>query len=492
MIRIIALVTVVMLHCPGVLAQSFDCGQAQSQVERAICSSEELASLDESLADTYRQFRDSLDPEQRERATALQRLWLESRDRLCANGDPNSIVFCLKQIYTEWLTYGRSGVLFAHVVLESGETHVSPIVDNWRFEYHETDFESDASERIFEARLGLFVDDTEYLLMATNQNQISSRHEYLRELPNAIGYFLTSQGDLHVGFIVQENSSGGTCGYFERRDFVFLNRHVEAPQEFHRLNLSFSTVCPGRNEGVRSVTVADDGALEFMTPKGGHHMYAVQFVEPHITRIDSNTGLVEEYVRVDVSMTHFEGEPYDDLIARAAEFLQVQEGVHQNGATSDCGIPIYTTNIYWWLKQGEIPASLAQEGRPFGFQQLQHFVFEVLRPGHIEQATHYKPFIDGVLKYLDDMREVENWESRLRNAAGQYPAGGYDYEMADWTSNPFLEAGFPTNTCFNELRSVWRAVDLEQWIYLFWARRQQQGNLEVTERMLRRISAMLE
>lgn len=41
-----------------------------------------------------------------------------------------------------------------------------------------------------------------------------------------------------------------------------------------------------------------------------------------------------------------------------------------------------------------ISQSLLEEGRPFGFLQLQHFIFNVLTPEHPETVGHYNPFVE--------------------------------------------------------------------------------------------------
>ncbi len=472
-------------------AQSFDCAAAATGVERAICADPELAALDESLAETYRSITDSMPETQRENAAALQQLWLQSRDSRC-EGDPNGIASCVRSVYEEWLRMGRAGILFAEDHLENREWHDSPLIPDWRFQYVEIEQAPGDLERRYTSELNLHVGDQQYQL-AYNDNEVYGPVSYRRSLPNAVGYFLTRYGHLHVGFVRHYQSDGGACGWHDRRVFHFLYRHANTPKDFHQLSLSDEAECVGPTAGLRTVSAIEDGALEIMEPLAGPSHD--RLTAPWVTRVDSETGTVTEHVRVDSSTSHFEGEPYEDLIARTLDSIQTIESWAHNSELNDCGVPTRATHNYRSLRVGSVQQSLIDEGRPFGFLQLQHYVFNVLTPEHVEPVRHYKPFIDGALRYLDGMRRFDDWESRLVEAADRYPGrspGVYDYEVVDWPGNPFADAGFPTDPCFTGAQSIWWAVDLEEWIYLFWARRLADGNLDVTEQLLRRISAAME
>lgn len=67
---------------------SFDCRQAQSQVQREICASERLAALDRAMDELYRAFVVRAPPPQRAGAEAERKAWLMARDGLCRAGDP--------------------------------------------------------------------------------------------------------------------------------------------------------------------------------------------------------------------------------------------------------------------------------------------------------------------------------------------------------------------------------------------------------------------
>ena len=84
MIRLLAALMLGLVALPT-WAQSFDCADATSSIELAICSDEDLAGLDEAITDTYRDVRDSLPAEHRESVTAMQQAGCRSR----SSGDPN-------------------------------------------------------------------------------------------------------------------------------------------------------------------------------------------------------------------------------------------------------------------------------------------------------------------------------------------------------------------------------------------------------------------
>lgn len=72
---------------------SFDCAKAASEIEKAICSDEELAALDLRLAEVYRGLKD--EPEIGPSTRSEQVTWLKSKRAACKTVD------CLKAVYTE-------------------------------------------------------------------------------------------------------------------------------------------------------------------------------------------------------------------------------------------------------------------------------------------------------------------------------------------------------------------------------------------------------
>ncbi|MBB6485855.1 lysozyme inhibitor LprI family protein [Rhizobium lusitanum] len=82
-------------------AQSFDCGKAQTAIEKAICASPPLIVKDTSLAAAYRQATSDLggDPAKLAELKQQQRRWLSDRDKSCTDSDPTHLTKCLLTIY---------------------------------------------------------------------------------------------------------------------------------------------------------------------------------------------------------------------------------------------------------------------------------------------------------------------------------------------------------------------------------------------------------
>ncbi|MBY4612774.1 lysozyme inhibitor LprI family protein [Rhizobium redzepovicii] len=82
-------------------AQSFDCGKAQSAIEKAICASPALIAQDTALAASYRQALADLngDPTRLNDLRQQQRRWLADRNKSCVDTDPGRLTACLATSY---------------------------------------------------------------------------------------------------------------------------------------------------------------------------------------------------------------------------------------------------------------------------------------------------------------------------------------------------------------------------------------------------------
>lgn len=89
------------LNVSKTITSSFDCTSAKSQVELLICSDQELASLDKTMADQYQALIKKM-PKKQE-VLELQRQFLKLRTELCIEPTPKNIqrssVGCLKDLY---------------------------------------------------------------------------------------------------------------------------------------------------------------------------------------------------------------------------------------------------------------------------------------------------------------------------------------------------------------------------------------------------------
>jgi uncharacterized protein len=80
-------------------AASFDCANARSPVEKAICGNQELSAADEALAASYKAVLAQLSPDAQDRVRDGQRDWLKYVRTICPPG--GNIAQCLKDTLSE-------------------------------------------------------------------------------------------------------------------------------------------------------------------------------------------------------------------------------------------------------------------------------------------------------------------------------------------------------------------------------------------------------
>jgi uncharacterized protein YecT (DUF1311 family) len=72
-------------RCIGIIADPCaDRPDAQSTADQVACAAREFAVWDDILNETYRRLRVKLDAEQKVKLRAMQRAWIDSRERSCA------------------------------------------------------------------------------------------------------------------------------------------------------------------------------------------------------------------------------------------------------------------------------------------------------------------------------------------------------------------------------------------------------------------------
>jgi len=99
----------VMRADPRLPAASFDCAQARTATEHALCSEVALARLDRQVAENFsRHLRDLPDAAAKTGLRDAQRAWLARRDGACAGQSADARTACLIGLYKERLAW------FAH------------------------------------------------------------------------------------------------------------------------------------------------------------------------------------------------------------------------------------------------------------------------------------------------------------------------------------------------------------------------------------------
>lgn len=112
---------------------SFDCGKASTAVERAICASTTLSTLDRDLATAYSDRRNALSKSGRDQLLSEQRNWISIRDRCgadvnCLASAMTSRISALSQSATKsptittsysgrWQPYGREATFHSAMTL---------------------------------------------------------------------------------------------------------------------------------------------------------------------------------------------------------------------------------------------------------------------------------------------------------------------------------------------------------------------------------------
>jgi uncharacterized protein len=83
---------------------TFPCSRAQTDAEKRVCASADLAQLDRQLGAGYKKVRQPLSPAQQEKLTAQQNQWRERRDR-CGNND-----VCIAVVYSQRIADFQQGL----------------------------------------------------------------------------------------------------------------------------------------------------------------------------------------------------------------------------------------------------------------------------------------------------------------------------------------------------------------------------------------------
>ena len=76
---------------------SFDCAEAKTEVEKAVCDLSDVAFLDVKVDEVYKSWLDQLNPADSDTLVQEQKAWLRKRDVIC--GEDWDIDHCLEELY---------------------------------------------------------------------------------------------------------------------------------------------------------------------------------------------------------------------------------------------------------------------------------------------------------------------------------------------------------------------------------------------------------
>lgn len=109
-----------LLSCAGARAASFDCRQAKTPMERAICGNAALSALDERMAQSYQRAMAALSPAGGAALKTSQRTWLRYVPQVCRPAPPTQApdVACLtKELQQRVQRLDQAGVKLGTLVL---------------------------------------------------------------------------------------------------------------------------------------------------------------------------------------------------------------------------------------------------------------------------------------------------------------------------------------------------------------------------------------
>lgn len=461
---------------------SFNCELASTPVEYSICDSDHLSELDRMLSGEYSNFLAALPSDKKELARSMQRIWVKNRGVGC---DQEEFAECIKENYYQWINNISKNVLVVEVPLTEIEAAISyPFdrnIDLSMEVIHGEDlseYEIDESYRLLTSE-GHTIHEGNYWRSGTSWQTNRATH---------IVYYLSGSGMYHVALKKLYEDFGGRCMANTEYSLEFLTPS-NLENSISSVTLFESKELCGLHESqLLDWSVSDTGSLLFLEPVTNNFYYQSTFVEIKATEIVSSESREREFYYVDDSLVSFLGTPYPEIIdSVVSNNRRMQLSIESASCESD----VYSLSDYWQLKD-----VLAQYN--LGFNQIEFYANNILRPDAMEAAMIYRPLLEAALMYLDKARSVSDWRSKIVSAAREYPkiqaTGSYYYVgNSDWDINPFVEAGFFTDSeCYSKLPSIWVHASMEEWFYLFWARRVNDGRLDRTESFMNLILGLME
>ena len=135
---------------------------------------------------------------------------------------------------------------------------------------------------------------------------------------------------------------------------------------------------------------------------------------------------------------------------------------------------------------------------PHGNSHIEQILFslrERVSLAWIKDSRTYSDQVGVFLDYLDRIKSVPDWQSRLTSLGEHEIYRGQRWQRVigspDFYS-PVADSGFPASgDCMFEVRSPAVGINLDEWIYLFWYRRLLKDEVDKTEEALRFIMSVM-
>lgn len=480
-------------------APSFNCAKAASETEKTICANPELSALDSKMAIAYKNFIAQLSTDQRSTALRLQRLWIKNRQAGCDEHQP--LVDCLLESYKTWLTAINNQTLLVIIPLQVDMLFQDPFSEHiqWKLEKNSDKKEDDKEYELNEHFYLYSINKGKKIVIEEGSLAKYSSIDYESTLPTHLYYYLTVTGVRYQAYLVTKEGSGGRCYSELVKTLKFLGKSIS--KSFGEvLLLEGDYACDTYEKSVRNWKTNENGELEFYFVDFESFYQQTPFVEIIQTRVNAKTETLKTLAFLDESITTFEGKPYNQIMESLTKTVvnvsptiektnnyydlnQLQTEEKSLAKSDSCTEVIPNYYAYIALKESLMNHFI-------GFKQLQFMAFNVLKREDLVVGKPYKPLIEKTLLYLKKIKETPEWQEKLLNAAKKFPeiqaTANYYYEFdMPFESNPFEDAGFYSDkSCYAMARSPLHHASLEEWIYLFWARRVKDESLGVTEKLL--------
>lgn len=465
---------------------SFDCEKATTDVEHAICESTTISQLDSEMSLLYQQYINKLPKEHLGTAKKMQRLWIKRRGK-CS--DTDKLTECIEKNYSKWLEAMHKGVLLASIPIgESANEIRSPFNSNTLFKLKVTPSTENLYEGVRSESYELYLTEKDSVKTLHSGNLFSFGNDYKEDKILRVLFYLSVNGKKHVALMRSQANYGGRCSASRTIDLHFLANNQQH-DKIKKINMSEADeACGTYYSELYNWEVAPNGNLIFSNLEDYSFYHQQVFTEIKATEIDSEQGSYKSYYWVDPSNETYLGVEYSKIIEDVERGIW---GINNISGTELCVIPGNGLSDYWRLKE-----ILSQY--KLGFNQIEFYSQNILAPEKLRAALQYRPLLEAALFYLNEARKVPNWKNKIVESAKKYPqiqasSNFYYSGDSDWDFNPFVEAGFYTdNNCYSQQSSPWSHASMEEWYYLFWARRIEDGYLERAENILRLVINMMD
>lgn len=494
---------------------SFDCELAQSKSEKTICASENLSALDVKLTQAYKEFRSFLPKESGALARKLQINWIRSREKRCIeNGYPDyfgyetkvndynpyaseNIEECLTEYYHFALSAFSKGVLISSVFINPSDTDLRlgfPNIDRVNVVYETIeqrnclDSEGNPAGAFEKTRYELISNGKTYLL-GNGQIDICGISGY-EERVAELRLYLTNKGSFLPAIRLVRNNAGGRCGFDHSSALQFLDIPVKGDRvvfysgdSSSEINLLTQTYACGATSDSTEGWSLENGKLNFNYLNDPSWYYWIKFASVYSVRVDPRTN---SYVRRAPSEFSERNLSSSELTTLIAKLKKDSDNITLKGVKlpSECAAVYKGIRNYIELKKFASNNRVSQK-HAFYLVSKAKDMFSIAEREETLEVT-----LRTFLLYLEKMQKIENWENVLKDFSQKYQRPNHHYFMLDhtWKNNPLVVAGFYSEaSCLAVQAAPTGALTIEDWIYLFWARRLMDGSLKQTETMIRSV-----